>query len=58
MSNHAGLFLLPILLTCCHQAGPTAPMIVSVSDTEDNLAILPARPFPRAAGTPTQTPQR
>ncbi len=37
---------------------PPVPMIVSVSDSEDNLAILPVRSSPRATGTPTQTPRR
>jgi hypothetical protein len=37
---------------------PAVPMIVSVSDSEDNLAILPVRSSPRATGTPTQTPRR
>jgi hypothetical protein len=57
MSNHAGLFLFAFAHLSPGKPVPPVPMIVSVSDSEDNLAIFPVRP-PRATGTPTQTPRR
>jgi len=59
MSNHAGLFLFALTRSAGpDKPVPAAPMIVSVSDSEDNLAIFPVRSSPRATGTPTQTPRR